>query len=234
MAVGNLVWKRLSLKYLIGRLIDVFIQPKFPLSYLGIINRFICKGVEHALDVACGMGIPMFILRNKRKLYRSYNVGVDIFLEYLKHCKSRGIHDDCVCCDVRYLPFKEKSFDVVLCLEVIEHLTKKDGIKLLKVSEKIAKKQVIVATPVGFQCQDECHGNPYQMHLSGYSCEELVSLGFKVAGHTFKGIFGEKGLGSYFPPWIRWIFIPLAYLFSPLAYLRPKYANGMIGVKNLI
>ncbi|MCX8175877.1 MAG: class I SAM-dependent methyltransferase [Candidatus Bathyarchaeota archaeon] len=229
----NLVWKHLNLKYLIARLVDTSVQIKFPLSYYGIINRFLREDVKDVLDVACGMGICMFVLRNKGKLYRSYNVGVDIFLGYLKHCKSHRIHDDCVYCDVRYLPFKEKSFDAVLCLEIIEHLAKKDGVKLLKTVEKIAKKQVVVTTPTGFQHQGECHGNPYQTHRSGYSYEELTKLGFKVVCHTFKGVFGEKGLASYFPPWIRWVFIPLAYLFSPLAYLRPKYSNGMIGVKKL-
>jgi len=53
-------------------------------------------------------------------------------------------------CDVRKLPFKQKSFDTVLCMEVIEHLEKEEAIRLIEDMEKIARKKIIITTPVGF------------------------------------------------------------------------------------
>jgi len=40
------------------------------------------------------------------------------------------------------LPFKNKSFDVVTLIEVIEHLPKENAINLIFEAERIAKKEL--------------------------------------------------------------------------------------------
>ena len=78
-----------------------------------------------------------------------------------------------------------KSFDVVQCGEMIEHMTKEDGLRLLPVLEEVARKFVIITTPEGFTDQDPekfpdepWRDNPYQKHLSGFSVEDFTERGY--------------------------------------------------------
>jgi 2-polyprenyl-3-methyl-5-hydroxy-6-metoxy-1,4-benzoquinol methylase len=85
-----------------------------------------------------------------------YTVGLD--------AKKNNAHDDYVLCDVRHMPVKDKSFDVVLCIEVLEHLEREEGINLIRAMEKVARRQVILTTPVSEYEQHAYDDNPYQEH----------------------------------------------------------------------
>lgn len=87
--------------------------------------------------------------------------------------------------------FGEHSFDVVMACELIEHLDKEDGPKLLRRLEKVARRLVIGTTPNGFLEQDPAKTphepwakNPYQKHLSGWTAPELVELGYCVIANA--------------------------------------------------
>ncbi len=104
------------------------------------------------------------------------------------------IHNDYLISDVRKLPFKDKTYDVVMALQVLEHLPKKDAWKLLSKMEKIAKKQVIVATPIGEMYHPPVDGNNLQLHLSEFLPEEFEKKGYKVVKVGLKQITGENGI----------------------------------------
>lgn len=57
-------------------------------------------------------------------------MGIDIFRPYLEEVRRKGVYHDLILGDVRFLPFKEKSFDAVICMEVLEHLERQDGERL--------------------------------------------------------------------------------------------------------
>lgn len=77
--------------------------------------------------------------------------------------------------------FPEKSVDSVFLMDVIEHLDKETGKKLLAMTEKLARRQFILFTPLGFVEQDhddERHpwglgGENLQKHLSGWVPEDF-------------------------------------------------------------
>lgn len=46
--------------------------------------------------------------------------------------------------------FDDNSVDTIFVMDVIEHMTKKDGLKLIKEIDRVARNQVIIFTPVGF------------------------------------------------------------------------------------
>lgn len=100
------------------------------------------------LDVGCGAGY--FFQEVRRRIAPRYAVGVDLFLPFLSACRRTKVYDDVILCDVRALPFSKRSFDSVLCTEVIEHLEKRDGIDLIRQLEGIAERNVVITTPVGF------------------------------------------------------------------------------------
>lgn len=74
------------------------------------------------------------------------------------------------------------SADVVLLLDVIEHMEKKEGMAVIELAKKSAKKRVVVFTPDGFM---EQHGDAWglggdiwQEHRSGWTGADFY--GFHV------------------------------------------------------
>lgn len=71
------------------------------------------------------------------------------------------------------------SVDTIFMLDVLEHLTKAEGIKLLNEVERVARKQIIIFTPYGFypmhfKKKDQkdgwgLDGNDVQEHKSGWT-----------------------------------------------------------------
>src|SRR5689334_18920897 len=64
------------------------------------------------LDVGCNDGTFMEMLRDKRKCDV---IGIDISEVALEEAKSKGLN--VINADVEKLPFTDKQFDVVLCME---------------------------------------------------------------------------------------------------------------------
>jgi hypothetical protein len=132
------------------------------------------------LDVACGLSlkgkfIPTPVL-----------VGLDLHRPYLEavECDRPWIP---ICADVADLSrlFLPKTFDLVLLLDIVEHVEKPQALRLIADAEKIAKVAVVIETPKGFLPQnldilgfDQHH---LQTHRCGFEKEELEGLGY----HTF-------------------------------------------------
>ena len=57
-----------------------------------------------------------------------------------------------ICGDIRNLTdyFKRGQFDACIAIDVIEHLPKEEGLKLMEDMESIAKRKIIIFTPNGF------------------------------------------------------------------------------------
>jgi len=139
-----------------------------------------------------------------------------------------GVYNNLVLEDASRLFFKEKSFDIVICLALIEHLEKEEGEKLLDDMEAIARKQVIISTPVGEYKQGALGGNPYQEHRYCWDPDELEEKGYKVRGVGIRGVMGEGALFSRLSKvigpfrWVPWL------LAGPLVYYLPKLAGTQI------
>jgi ubiquinone/menaquinone biosynthesis C-methylase UbiE len=134
-----------------------------------------CKAEFTLLNLGCGIGWHMNNIPAKNQLH------VDVWLPYLEQIK----HEKSVIkLDIRDLSiFIDKSWDVVSCIDVIEHLEKDDAMKAIKEMERIARKVVILYTPAGFEKQEDGHGwgsgNPeYQKHRCGFTVREMLELGY--------------------------------------------------------
>ncbi len=137
------------------------------------------NGCETLLDLGCGFSSP--IKSFSKKLFCA---GVDIHVPSVENSKVEKIHDEYHTMDVLDIEknFKTGSFDCVLASEIIEHLEKEDGIRLMEMMEKIAGKRVIIFTPNGFLKQDEYDDNPWQIHKSGWNVKEMRDKGYEVIG----------------------------------------------------
>lgn len=182
------------------------------------------KKVRTVLDVGCGMGVPMELLR--RKIEVNHAVGVDLFVPYLEIAGGKRLHNEYVEADVRKMKFKPKSFDLVFASDVLEHLQKKDAWKMLADMERFAKKQVIVTTSLGYFYHPAVDGNLLQLHVSGYHPEEFVIRGYKTFVYGRKELLGTGGLVHTikFDPLKKLIFL-VNFLLFPFYIIFPGFGN---------
>src|SRR3989344_3901418 len=195
--------------------------------YYSVIEREL-EGMETVLDLGCGADSPLSQVAGN---YTS--VGVDLFMKSIEISKLKKIHDKYIQCDVTKIneKVKPKSFDVVIALDLIEHLDKKEGIKLLDKVEKIATKKVIIMTPNGYYDQEPYGGNPYQVHRSGWLIEDFKQRSYRVGGlRGLKWLRGEQATLKYKP----WLFWGLLSSFSQLFLYRfPSLSYQLFAVKEL-
>ena len=122
------------------------IAPYLPYTTMNSIWRALDKKSDSVLDVGGGYGTPMGFLNRKHRF--QFTVNVDASLRRLREAKEKGTHDEYILCDVRTLPFKRKSFDVAICVEVIEHIEKEGGLSLLSALDEIVRKKIVLTTNV--------------------------------------------------------------------------------------
>ena len=199
------------------------IFPDYPMELGNVVGN-----VDTLLDVGCGDNSPVQFLAPD-----IYKVGVDIFEPSIEASKKKKIHSDYVKLNVLEIGdyFEESSFDCAVASDLIEHLEKKDGYELIKQMEKVSRKRIIIFTPNGFLKQGEYNQNPWQVHHSGWTPDEMEGMGFKVYGiNGMKRLRGEFSKIRYRPRFL-WRFISdLTQLFLKQ---RPGLAFQMLCVKEL-
>lgn len=157
--------------------------------YLSLTNLVAGKDV---LDVASGSGYGSQLLAKGAKSVK----GLDYFLEAVDYAKERypaenlefnhGNAED--------MPFEEKSFDVVVSLETIEHLKHPD--KFIQEVRRVLKDNgiFVVSTPNDDEFMD---GNEY--HLHEFQFEELSTLinkNFKNNEYYYQGTYFAASMFS--------------------------------------
>lgn len=77
--------------------------------------------------------------------------------------------------------FGEQSFDYVQATEIIEHMPKADGRKLIELLKKVTRKRLLLSTPYAYLEQPEQEdGNPYQVHVCGWMPQEFEEMGLSI------------------------------------------------------
>ena len=102
------------------------------------IMASIPSDVNSILDVGCGGGV----FANRAKDVIKSIVAVDRSRSALKY-----VEVPCVLGDISHLPFKDSSFDLVTCLEVLEHIPLANYSLALSELSRISKKYIIVTVP---------------------------------------------------------------------------------------
>ena len=137
-----------------------------PLIQNGLQRVLEGRRFNRCIDLGCGTGDGARILR----FHVDYLMGVDNSEEHIHIAESTGLYDELILDDVRhYWP----SGDLVVLMEVIEHLSHEEGDALLRRISYIPN--LILSTPREF------FPNPPSMpHLSIWTEEELWQYGFET------------------------------------------------------
>jgi SAM-dependent methyltransferase len=194
-------------------------------QYGRYLRRWILPDCRSVLDVGCGEDARL--IRLVPGIPRS--VGVDARIP--QGAAAGAMHSEYRQLDIRTLAdhFPPGSFDCVVALDVVEHLDRPEGLRLLASMESIARKKVIVFTPNGFLPQPPAPDNPHQEHVSGWSTEDFERRGYEVVG-----INGWKPLRGPYAE-VRWrprgLWRRLSMLTEPLVDARPERAFQLLCVK---
>ena len=153
------------------------------------------KEEDKVLVLFAGIGLEIPYYKSKNitavEIYKSYadkivgaNVIVDNVLIFLDNCNEK--------------------YDIITCIDGLEHLQKSDGYCIIQDMMRVGNK-ILLFTPEGF-VRNEPHrawniegGDEYQKHLSGWSQKELESLGFKcIHSDNIKSQHGENMIERFY------------------------------------
>jgi len=177
---------------------SLFFEKYFAEKKMRLI-RNLADGCENILEIGVGQNSYYHFEGRNYKI-----TGFDIHEPTLMKAKEIGKIDDYIVGNVLNIAqiFHGKSYDLVCAFDLIEHLKKKDGYKLIKNMENIARKRIVIYTPNGFLPQPPREDNPFQEHLSGWEYFEMKNLGFTVIGFNgykfFRGMYAKPKIRPSF------------------------------------
>lgn len=201
-----------------------------PFTYSWLIKKKIDSDeIKTILELGCGTG-GFGDLVNDQDRYKI--TGIDIFEPYLKICRKKGKYVEVINKDLtKTLPFKDQSFDAVVCLQTIEHLKRENGMKLLEEMEEVAKDLVIISTPNGECTQEKYDSNKHQRHLSTWSTSDFLKRGYQVFGVGLKWVYGKHSCVNAQVELIKFPLYFFSFLMNPLANKFPDIACQMVAIK---
>jgi len=159
-----------------------------PSSYFipEIIPLAISLPNESILDIGPGFGKYGMLLREYLEIWsgryhkKDWKVRIDcieVFEEYITPIH-KHIYNQIYIGSAEKIINELQSYDLILILDVIEHMDKEIGIKFIDDCKKKCS-AIMIATPKGFTAQGPYMGNQFEIHKSGWEKEDFEVLGFK-------------------------------------------------------
>jgi|GEM_PF-1515843 len=129
---------------------------------------------KRVLDIPCGVGWGMKLLRRRAGSLWGADLSREA-LDYGRRHFSWGGEVRYLCAHMSKLPFRESSFDVVLCFEGFEHISADHGLLFLQEVQRIlVPRGLLLMTCPVLNEKGQPTGNPF--HLYEYPESELVDL----------------------------------------------------------
>jgi len=128
----------------------------------------------------------------------------DPYIQILLGIKTKAETHDVVKAHITNSNYKLRENDLVLMIDVIEHLEEEDALELLDYLKTITK-CIIIFTPegdtLGFSNNDM--DNPLQEHKSIWTADEFEELAFEVT--VYENFHTHLGNGHVGGMWAKWV-----------------------------
>lgn len=156
------------------------------MEYLKIFNYILPRVAKFHLDVGSGKAFRFHdFVKAEKTLYNDVDETIPKLL------------NPCFFGNALLLSsfLKEKLFDLITCIDVIEHLEKEDGKKLINDLEKLCCGRLIFFTPLGELGIGQSKIK-YHTHLSGWQPKEFFDLGYDCL--VFPNFHKTLNFGAFF------------------------------------
>lgn len=178
-------------------------MPESANEHLDVLKAYLeaRPAVRSILDVGMGRGNYGWFLRNVVH-YEGKLTGMDVWAPYVVgegalSGGNRTYYDGgIVVMDMRDASsvMADLHPDVIFAFDVIEHVTKEEGIRVLRAMQRAANVAVLVASPIVPYAQGPVHGNPFEEHRHDWTVEEFLALGSEMRDRgTVTGLFELPG-----------------------------------------
>ena len=175
------------------------IEGNLKLNWLGVIIQKYVSRNDTVLDLGCGImqattNIPVRISGKKsifkndfdRSLICKSILGCDIWDKYLDITKN---FFPVIKLQMDELDkFIDNSYDIIICLDVLEHIEFDQAVKAIEHMKRIARKKVIIYTPSKFITNEDNSKNAWglgkntnQIHKCFLPPERLNEFGFSIS-----------------------------------------------------
>ncbi len=192
-------------------------------------RNFILKTIENfgltapkILDIGSGTGANLAALNKVGKAS-----GVDISEKAVEFCRKRGL-SDVTLGPVEDLPHEESTFDIVTCLDVLEHVP--DPVKVLREMRKVLKNdgKIVVTVPafrILWSQHDEalCHLRRYKKKALLHDLSEAGLKAEKVRYLFFTSFFVVAPIRL-----VRRLIVPKGKACCDTTTLPPKFLNEFL------
>jgi ubiquinone/menaquinone biosynthesis C-methylase UbiE len=130
--------------------------PELGEKVAALLKDFLAKeNVEAAsiLDVGCGLGNQMALIKERCPGCFGYVAGVDWSPATVNKHNSAddAIYNEVVLCSSDRLPYEAQKFDLALSMENLEHLYEQDSIRAISEMMRVAK-YIVISTPPPSDC----------------------------------------------------------------------------------
>ena len=133
---------------------------------------------DKALDVGCGTGEGI-----RWAVDKGYDVwGID-FADAREAWKKWGVSERCQIASALDIPYPDESFDLVVCMDVLEHIPEEDALDALKEMRRVGSVAYIFA--IALTLEKEPVGKKVLSHITVKSADwwinKFIEAGYGVA-----------------------------------------------------
>ena len=146
------------------------------------IAALTASGPVSVLDIGPGVGTYAKLLRD---LPLAGIVGLEAWEPYVSTYRLTDHYDEIVIGDARTTPLPPA--DVVILGDVVEHMTRAEGVELWRRCAVAARRAVYLSIPIVHYPQDEIEGNPFEIHVEEDWSHADVLATFEGIGATWTG-----------------------------------------------
>lgn len=186
-------------------------SPEIALRYLPIVSDIKkYRNITSILDVGSGsLGITPYLKRSVIGVDINFNGPHSSLLKQVKGSATK-------------LPFANKSFDVSLCVDTFEHISKKLRKKSINELLRVTKKKIYITIPCGkLSTNEDKYFYNYLLKKKKYDDPYLRE-------HLALGLPTEHEIIHYFPPEINIRTINLTNIFMRRILLKVQFSSKRV------
>lgn len=149
-----------------------------------ITDLIILTDPQKLLDIGVGFGKYGFLSREYLEMWNSGNEylqwtrqidGIEAFQSYLTPVHEKIYNTIFQGDAMNILPSLNDRYDLILLIDVLEHFSYGDGLKILEQCRRCSS-NIIISVPKVMSVQGEVYGNPYETHKYNWKPKDFLFI----------------------------------------------------------